>query len=469
MISKEHASLSNQIITVPSSWLNKGEYRFDASFYCGEAVKSHLIIDKYENNIESTKKYTKEIFYPGRLKRVWSNKKKGEPFFTGAQILQSYPQTNKYINPSKIKNLDSYRVKQNTLLITRSGTIGNLTIVKGVLDKKLVTEDAIRVITKKEEDIGFLYAYLKSSIGNPLIQQSVFGAVIDHIEPKHIESIKIPIIKEEIKRQISNSIKIVFQLRDDANKLIDNATNEFYKETSLEKVEFDDPKLYEYENKIWTNFDFSEKLRLDGSYYNPLNALIIKNIKNKLKNYERLGEKNKIFELPTYKRIYLKKENGVPFLSGKNLMEANFQDLKYLSKIPFGKKINEYLIHEGSILVTMRGTCGNSRLIDKSLEGYGASHNILRIFPNQNEYHSGYIYIFLWSDYGKIQIESKILGSVVDVLTPEDCSDVIIPKVNYGIQKSIGEKAKKAFELRAEASKIEEETIDLLKKEINSI
>jgi hypothetical protein len=103
------------------------------------------------------------------------------------------------------------------------------------------------------------------------------------------------------------------------------------------------------------------------------------------------------------------------------------------------------------------------------LEGYGASHNILRIFPNQNEYHSGYIYIFLWSDYGKIQIESKILGSVVDVLTPEDCSDVIIPKVNYGIQKSIGEKAKKAFELRAEASKIEEETIDLLKKEINSI
>ena len=31
------------------------------------------------------------------------------------------------------------------------------------------------------------------------------------------------------------------------------------------------------------------------------------------------------------------------------------------------------------VLVTMRGTCGRTRLIDKSLNGYGASHNILRL------------------------------------------------------------------------------------------
>ena len=334
MISESQEGLSEQIVTVTSDWLNKGEYRFDTSFYTGEAVKSHLIIDRYEENVEYVKKYTKEVFYPGRLKRVWTKEQYGEQFFTGAQILQSYPQTNKYINPKKVKNLESYRVHKNTLLITRSGTIGNLTIVTGVLDGKLVTEDAIRVIAKNSQDIGFLYAYLKSNVGNPLIQQSVFGAVIDHIEPKHIEEIKIPKIKNELRDTIGNNVLKVFNLRDEANKLIDEATSDFYNKTKLTKIKIEDSELYECNNKVWTNYEFSEGLRLDGSYYNLLNALVLKNIKKTIKEYEPLGKKNRIFELPTYKRIYLKVGNGLPFLSGKNLIEANFQDLKYLSKIP---------------------------------------------------------------------------------------------------------------------------------------
>ena len=56
---------------------------------------------------------------------------------------------------------------------------------------------------------------------------------------------------------------------------------------------------------------------------------------------------------------------------------------------------------------------------------------------------------------------------MVDVLTPEDCSEIIIPKPELeSIQKEIGDSIIKAFKLRAEASKIELETINYLEEVI---
>ena len=118
------------------------------------------------------------------------------------------------------------------------------------------------------------------------------------------------------------------------------------------------------------------------------------------------------------------------------------------------------------ILVTMRGTCGNVRLVDKSLNGYGASHNILRI-KNSEEYNPGFIFAYLNSDYGKIQMRNKILGSVVDVLTPEDLSEIFIPKVKIEIQNKIGNLAKKSFSLFAKANNLENEATNIFEKNLN--
>lgn len=50
------------------------------------------------------------------------------------------------------------------------------------------------------------------------------------------------------------------------------------------------------------------------------------------------------------------------------------------------------------------------------------------------------------------------------MLTPEDLSDIVIPKIDLNKQISIGKSSKKAFELFAEANSLENEAIDIFEK-----
>ncbi len=449
---------------VNTSLLNLGDLRLDASYYC-EASKSHLKLINYKGKKENLNTFSKKIFYPGRFKRTIVDKEYGKPFFSGAQILEYFPRTNKYLAKNKIPKSENFIVKKEHLLITRSGTIGNTTMPNENLINELVTEHAIRIEINDMNDMAYLYTFLNTSIGKELVNQPIFGSVIDQIEPFHLEEIKVPILSKNLFETIC---KLITQVRDKRNKglnYLKKSEMDFYKILDLPEI-IKDKNNYINKNintNAWEIVNWSQRLRLDSSFYDPHAKTTVNILAKKFKNVlENMGEKNNVYELPTYKRIYLDNLSGTPFLSGKNLLQSKFQDIKYLAKNVI-KNFEKYLIEENMVLVTMRGTCGRTRLIDKSLNGYGASHNILRL-KNSKEYDPGYLFTFLNTDYGLIQVNSKILGSVVDVLTPEDLSDIVIPKIDINKQMIIGKSSKKAFELFSEANSLENEAIDIFEK-----
>jgi type I restriction enzyme S subunit len=450
---------------IQNNWTLLGELRLDASYY-NDASKGHLLLEKFSGKKLTISDFRKKTFYPGRLKRIWIDKKYGKKFFTGAQILGLYPKTEKFIAIGKMSKPETFKIKDNQLLITRSGTIGNITLPNSKLISQLVTEDVIRIEIDDKADRAYIYAYFNTITGKSMIQQPVFGAVIDHVEPNHIDDIKVPILEKNIKTKISNLILESFRLRNEAISLVDESIKDLHKLLKLPKIDLSNCKYLNQNmnSKTWEINSWSSRLRLDSSFYDISSNYIHKLLKENCQEIDLLGKKNKIYELPTYKRIYLDKTFGVPFLSGKNLMQNNFNDIKYLATNII-KNHEKYLIYEDMILVTMRGTCGNTRLVDKSLNGYGASHNILRI-KNSEEYNPGFIFAYLNSDYGKIQMKNKILGSVVDVLTPEDLSEIFIPKVKINIQDKIGNLTKKSFSLFAKANSLENEATNVFEKNL---
>ena len=451
---------------VKTSWLNIGDIRLDASYYC-EASKSHLKLFKYKGEKKNLSNFSKNIFYPGRFKRTIVDKKFGKPFFSGAQILEYFPRTNKYLAKNKIPKSDAFVVNEKHLLITRSGTIGNTTMPNDNLINELVTEHAIRIEINDPKNMAYVYAYLNTSIGKQLVSQPIFGSVIDQIEPFHLEEIKVPILKKNLFEKIC---RLIIQAKDKRKKglnLLKKGELDFYKNLGLPEIKKENKNYINNDLKsdVWEISNWSKRLRLDSSFYDPLSDTVTNILKRKFKNkIENIGEKNNVYELPTYKRVYLEKNYGTPFLSGKNLVQSKFQDVKYLAKNII-KNFEKYLIEENMVLVTMRGTCGRTRLVDKSLNGYGASHNILRL-KNSTEFDPGYLFTFLNTDYGLVQINSKILGSVVDVLTPEDLSEIIIPKIDLKGQIKIGNLSKKAFEYFAEANNMENEAIKIFENSL---
>ena len=63
---------------------------------------------------------------------------------------------------------------------------------------------------------------------------------------------------------------------------------------------------------------------------------------------------------------------------------------------------------------------------------------------------------------GQHQLKAKIYGGVVDELTAEDTGEVLIPDVPSEQQETLGEQLVRAYEMRDEANRLEDQAIELL-------
>ena len=187
-------------------------------------------------------------YYPGwmqrsRLKRIWCDKPHGEGFYLPSQMTDLYPVPEKHISRLADCDMDELRLKENTLLLTRSGTIGNISYVSKTLAGCVFSDDVIRVTFKKEYDLGYVYTYLKSKVGSLILQTNGYGSVITHVEPDHLAEVPVPNAPVGLRQRIHNLIARSYALRDESNEMIDKAT-------SLLTAELHLPAIHEFQKSI---------------------------------------------------------------------------------------------------------------------------------------------------------------------------------------------------------------------------
>jgi len=459
--------------TVRARWLyHQGENRLDAGYYTAKANAALRAVKDCGFEVQPLEKLTEPLYYPGRFKRVYAkNPENGTPFLTASEMLHFRPTSAEYL-ANNTSAVEICRVQQGWILITRSGTVGRCVIVGKRLATFAITDDAIRV-RAKNVPCGYLYAYLSSWIGQALISKDQYGSAIKHLEPHHLAGVPVPLLPEEIQAEIHAKIMRAYALRDEANALLDEADELLHEKLCLPR--FDEslvpylplpqtPRLPANRPEMPHPKAFSVKVseiedRFDASFHVPVAKTAI-NLLHKSKYVSvQLGQITAdIIVAPRFKRIYVPKEYGIPFLQGSHLPQMRPYDLKYLSRTK-QKGIERWIIRAGWVLVTCSGTIGRVGLVSSYMDKWAASQHLLRIIPNKEQGHPGYIAAFLMTPYGQHQLTAKIYGGVVDELTEEDTRAVWIPNAPLEIQGEIGERVVKAFELKDEASAVEERTI----------
>ncbi|MBR1397646.1 MAG: hypothetical protein IJ563_08960, partial [Selenomonadaceae bacterium] len=129
----------------------------------------------------------------GRSKIILSDNSYDKLIYQAAHITDINPKSNNHISPKNTKGLiDFLTVHKGQVLMTRSGTIGKIVYVSKTLDNKIFTPDLLRIEVYNEIDAGYIYAYLKSKIGQMLISLNFYGAVVQHLEPEHLAGVPIP-------------------------------------------------------------------------------------------------------------------------------------------------------------------------------------------------------------------------------------------------------------------------------------
>lgn len=444
--------------------------RLEASVYDIEAKQAkHLIKSgKYPLTTIGGKNGLAVSYTGARFKRIWVQKS-DIPIFQPSSIEDVKPSPGGYISHLTKTNIEALRVKRGQVLMTCSGTIGKVSYVSETLDHKVFSHDLLRIDSKETVDQGYIYTYLKSKIGNKILLTNSYGAVITHIEPEHLEKMPVPNAPLEIKEKIHNRIVRSYELRDQSNKLIDDAERLLMDELKL-------PDIHEFETKAETPVKvFTVKLselagRADASYHVPIVDAIVTHMEKFAEEITTVGDpriSKNIILAGVFKRTYVDEKYGYPFIGGKEITQLNPQTEKFLSKpIHKTRYEKELKVLENSILVSDRGTIGTTALVPKHWDGYAVSQNVLKLIPACDEI-AGYIYIYLNSDYGKTLVCRQTYGSVVNMIDDNSLASVEIPILkSKEIQSKINDLALEANRKRYEAYKLEQQALKIMDEEV---
>lgn len=455
-----------------SDVISRGK-RLEASVFDVEAKQARQIIknSKFPSTTIGGENGLTTSYTCARFKRIWVEHS-DLPIYQPSTIVDIKPTPDGYISHLTQTNIDALRVSKGQILMTCSGTIGKVSYVSDTLDNKVFSHDLLRIDCKNIVDQGYIYAYLKSKIGNKILLTNSYGAVITHIESEHLATVPIPDAPNEIKERIHGLIVDSYKLRDESNALIDQATNLLIDELKLPPVKEFDTDYYKKDASVNT---FSVKLshmsgRADASYHVPIVDAIIEHLNEYAAEVTTIGDKriSKDIILPgRFKRIYVEEGYGRVFIGGKQLGELDPANKKYLSLKHHGDRIAKQLeLHENMTLITCSGTIGKVTLVGKQWENWTANQHIIRVVPT-NEDIAGYLNIFLSSDYGQPLITRFTYGSVVDEIDDNHVSQIVIPLLkNQDIQKRINDLALDANEKRYEAYLLEQEALNIMDEEV---
>ena len=374
--------------------------------------------------------------------------------------------------------LIDWQITRGTIVLSRSGRVGSAYWV----DKKLadaLVGDSFRVVPKNQEDAHFIYALLASTYARDYVSGATYGSVVDHASVDQVRSLPVPAISDRHRAGVTDLVQQAILARDAAYDLLDAAEAELLRANGLDELR--EPKIAAFDplgqseclvvdaTTLWAAKGDGSEHRLDTHFHNPIAQLAIANIKKSRSEVKTVADvTERVLMEPRFRRNYVEATHGVPFLSGKNIIQVRPTDLKYLSNLQMAD-MQELIVKRGWTLITRSGTIGRTCFVWKNYEDYAASEHILRIIPDESEIDPGYLYAFLSCRYGYEQIFRYRHGSVIDEVTDTQIEQVLVPRPSRKDQIAIGDKIRGACEKRAEAIHFEDKAQAILMNALNKV
>ncbi len=438
--------------------------RLDCNPYLSGAFEAKVLLEKLHAKKKPLHELTqggmKGIYHAGREARNYvDDPKYGVPFLGSASILAADLSHLPLLSKKQVAANPLLTIKEGWTLISRSGTVGRMAYVRPEMDGLACSEDVLRVVPNANKiSAGFLYGYLSSKFGVPIITAGTYGAVIQHIEPHQIAELPVPIAPESLQSKIHHLITLSAEKRTQANELLKTAQVILDEVIGLPHL----PSHEEWRGYIATSSILKNVSRLDAFYYNPFAQTIEDLIARQPKGFTTLEAiTESVFDVPPFKHIYVEAENGVPFFTSGDIFLLDRKTDKYLSKTQT-RDLEKYILKQGWILLArsgqLGGIIGRPQFADSALDNAAASDHVIRIVPQPGKATAGFLYTYLSSPHiGYHLLTRTMSGASIPALWPKHLKQIRIPLVSDRVQIQLDEIVTKAFRLRVEATSNEDE------------
>jgi restriction endonuclease S subunit len=159
-----------------------------------------------------------------------------------------------------------------------------------------------------------------------------------------------------------------------------------------------------------------------------------------------------IFSGPRFRRYYVSSsETGIPFLSGSDIVKADFNATKLISN-KMTNNLEALKVEKGWTLVTRSGTIGLTAFTNDDFLGKALTEDVIRIIPNEERIESGYLYTFLASKFGYALLTQFNYGGVIKHIEPHHITDLPIPLLPERQRQEIHGLIEEAARLRVEGN-----------------
>jgi len=451
---------------IRSSWMEGYGYRLDCSPYLGGALETKILLEKLPLRKDKlhtlTKGFDGGIYNGPKFSRTYVESPEfGVPFVGSSSMLHADFSELPLLSRRQAEGrmLRHLELKPGMSLISCSGTIGRMAYARREMEGMWSSQHILKVVADPEKiPSGYLYAYLSSKFGVPLVVSGTYGSIIQSIGPEHIADLPVPRLGDALEHEIHSLVEKAAELRTKASQRKHEAIAAFAKLCRLPELmpvnKYPTPHLGSA-----TSAQLAE--RMDSTYYIApcAEARAAFDTAGRRWQSKSLGAVAEVFIPTIFKRLYADDPTqGHPYITGADVFCIRPTSTQYLMRNV--ARENRLLLENGMILLheagQRYGLIGRGVMVGRTLDGFACTNNMVRLVPHDAT-ETGYIFAALSSEHGTRLLKREAAGSSIPHLDAGRIAAVEIPWPDKSARVQVAGLAHEARECWDRADELEEE------------
>lgn len=428
------------------SYARNDIFRLDSFFYAKEFLNGEKLIAKLKTTCIKDMKRAKILSFGAySLNNFVEYLSEGVPFIRCVDMKNNCVDTENLIHISESANKLLYKseVFPETVLISMSGSIGNVAIALPSWKYPINSnQDIAKIHLNGEMNPYYLYAFFLSKYGQNYMIRESRGSVQQHVFLSQIESFKIPVPSENFSTSIEKICKSGFNCRERADENYHAAEKMLSAALNLENFK---PSSENVAIKSFSaSFGFSG--RLDAEFYQP--------------KYDDIEKK--LAELSIGRRVkdFFKLVKDICDRRADFYNYVEIGDVNISNGVAVANKISTDELPDNAKIMTRE----NDVLVSKVRPNRGAvsilrENNLLvsgafAVLRSSGKFSVEVLQVLLRTKiYRELMLKYNV-GTSYPVIKDEDVLNLPLPVVSEELQEKIAAQVSESFKLRRESEKL---------------
>jgi hypothetical protein len=449
-------------------WLTDQGFRLDASPYLSGAYEARKLLERLPGTQalhELTTGHDGGIFNGPKFSRLYTNDPEfGVPFMGSTDMLEADFTYLPLLHHRTADQFPYLEVSPGMTMITCSGTVGRTTYVRPDMAGFWSSQHTMKVNPDPNRILpGYLYAFLQSRFGIPIVVGAAYGAIVQHIEPHQIAGLPVPRLGDAIEEEIHGSVQAAADLRVRFQAGVVDATRDLFESAGL--LELLDLRWHDLPRETGFVVSRPRVITLRAMNFSPRAAGLTEQLRGV--PHRLLGDICRDGRLQTgarFRRIDAEPPYGVRLIGQRQAFWVH----------PEGRWINpneapsDIRQQDETVLIAAHGTLGENEVYGRSIFVTGTwlrhaySQDFVRVLSGQSDISGAYLFAFLRSEVAFRLLRSMSVGGKQQEYHTTLLREMPVPECTPVDRERIAETVRRAYRWRDEADLLEEQAQELL-------